>query len=246
MLAQATNPGVVIEKDGSDESVLLRLSDLQSMELWITAELLTPNNPSLSKSSPEKNPTPVVYEPTHLEVIVPKKTETHDEHHPAEVTTCPSTLDQSDHLNTPEQANEEPVKKKFGFGKKSVGGRTKMALLQGLRNGSLEKAVEKMEADTSTPVLEADVDERLVDNEKQNEFEEETLCFEQIQVGSIYYLKTADGLQQVFENEDSIWSQEVSGNTTEDTEVTPNNPNNSVYIYIYTSIPFNEVLDNHG
>ena len=55
--------------------------------------------------------------------------------------------------------------------------------------------------------------------EKQNEFEEETLCFEQIQVGSIYYLKTADGLQQVFENEDSIWSQEVSGNTTEDTEV---------------------------
>ena len=129
-----------------------------------------------------------------------------------------------------EEVKEEPVKKKFGFGKKSAGARTKMALLQGLRNGSLEKAVEKMEADTSTPVEETDIDERLADNENENENEneEESLCFEQIQVGNVYYLKTADGLQQVFENEDSIWSQEVSGNTTEDTEVTPNSPNNPV------------------
>ena len=164
VMAQATQAGTIVEKDGSDESMLLRLQGPQSVELWVTAELLTQNNPSPVSNAPKENPTPVEYEPTHLEVVLPKKTETHDEHHPA------------------------------------------------------------------IPVEETDIDERLADNENENENEneEESLCFEQIQVGNVYYLKTADGLQQVFENEDSIWSQEVSGNTTEDTEVTPNSPNNPV------------------
>ena len=87
VLAQATQAGAIVEKDGSDESILLRLLGPQSVELWITAELLTQNNPNPSKNTPNNHRIPVqpvVSTPTHLEVIVPKKTETHDEVHPAD------------------------------------------------------------------------------------------------------------------------------------------------------------------
>ena len=241
VMAQATQAGTIVEKDGSDESMLLRLQGPQSVELWVTAELLTQNNPSPVSNAPKENPTPVEYEPTHLEVVLPKKTETHDEHRHAEVKVSPvsvgtllrskrpdifaprpdsdvlpvgkqsftahkpakprvapppppresqpaeeeppqftfgkislkvqaspvqdraapvphrykniTLLDDSD-LNEDERESEEaPAEKKFGFGKKNaIGARTKMALLQGLRNGSLEKAVEKMEADTAVEV----------------------------------------------------------------------------------------------